>query len=1746
MADLDIVGGAAVDVVPVIPAFHAKLKALVLPIADKVGEEAGRKMGEAISKNIVISIPNAINQGGKAGVRAAGKQGDDAGGAFARSIRRKLQVAFKAMPKLDVKLGDTGVDAELARIRAKLEQLSNKRVGIDISAEKAQADVAKLEEQLRRLGAAHPNVAVRADAATARAALAEIKAEISALTRRPGVIELEVDGALGAKMRAVIAQAQASLPEINVGADTSPARAEIQSLRERLATLADARIGIDIDSTEALAQISAVQERLLVLSLTTADVDVRVDAGAAAAQLAALQAMADDTKTFRIDAIANTSGALMSLVMLTAQAAALVAIPIGPVLAAGLGAVVSMTTAATVGVGAVGLAAIPAIKGVMEAIKAKTAAEKEAASATDDSAKKTVQAAQRALQLAGAQASLASAHRNAARSIAQANRGVEDAEKAVADAVQRAADQRKASADAIKRAQEGLADAHRGLRNAQESLTDSHRGLRDAQESLTDANRSARQAQEDLSRARVDAAQKLRDLNDELTNGALDQREATLRVQQAQEDLNRVKTSAAAGKATQLDLDQAQLAYDRAVERAKQQKQDYADLQKSAAAQKKAGVEGSQAVKDAADRLADAQKTVRDRTEAVADAQRTIIDRTEAIADAQQGVRDAAVAVADAQSKAARDQVDAADAVIKAQRGVSDAVANAAEAQVSAAESIASAERGLESARLSGIDTATKAVTKSDEYRKALAKLTPEGRALFTSIIGPGGLVEAFKAWSKELSPEVVPLFTRGVVGLKNSLPGLTPLAEGAARGIETLMDKASAQRKTPFWESFKADLAENVEPAVVGFGVAFGNVIQGIVGIIDAFLPKMDGIVAHSDRITERFAKWGTSLKGSPEFEKFLKYVKDTSPGLAEFIGEVLSTIVDLSKALAPLSELMFDTIKPLLNAIQWLATNVPELIMTLWLLYAVQKAITLGMAAFAAAMVLYQSVMIIATIATAGWAVALNATGIVPIIRAIVLVVGLLVAAVIYAYKNWDWFRITVDTVARAIKTAAVWIWDNGLKPAFNGIWTAMKAVGVAAVWLWDNALGPVFGFLFKWGKILVTAVIVAFLLPAYLAFKQLGSIGIWLWEKAIGPAFKKIGSDATSLWQKVLRPVFGWIGDKAIWLYDRVIKPAFKAIWDRFKLAGEGAQWLWERAIRPIFGWIGEKAAWLYAKGVKPHFDNIKHAMRLVADSFGKARNDIRTAWNAISGIAKKPVKFIIDKVYNEGIVPLWDRVAKITGADPLKPFKGFHTGGVMDGYSPGRDDRIIAVGGGEAIMRPEWTRAIGEDRINSWNAAARSGGISGVQRAISAGMPAFKDGGIVGWFKNRASDAGNFLSGLTDYIDPSKLFAKAKGFVTDKMKPILTNPWSEQIAKLPLKMLEGLKDSALNVFGFGGGGSGQWANPVNAPMSTPFGKKGSMWSSGQHTGLDFVAALGTAVKAVAGGKVAMAKSGGPYGTHVMLNHGNGLTSLYAHLSRVLTSVGDTVKQGQKIGEVGSTGNSSGPHLHLEARVNGRAVDPMSYLTGGGGKGGKGVERWRSTVKAALAATNNPASYADLTLRRMQQESGGDPLAVNNWDINAKNGTPSVGLMQVIKPTFEAYAGMFRKQGPFKHGVSVDPMSNIFASMRYAKAAYGSLPTAYGRPGGYHAGGFPQIGEMAWVGEKGPELLEFLTPTRVHSNRDSMAMARAAQSIPARSSQAPALTVDAHVYIGDRELTDIVDTRIDIYDADTGRALETGRIL
>lgn len=98
---------------------------------------------------------------------------------------------------------------------------------------------------------------------------------------------------------------------------------------------------------------------------------------------------------------------------------------------------------------------------------------------------------------------------------------------------------------------------------------------------------------------------------------------------------------------------------------------------------------------------------------------------------------------------------------------------------------------------------------------------------------------------------------------------------------------------------------------------------------------------------------------------------------------------------------------------------------------------------------------------------------------------------------------------------------------------------------------------------------------------------------------------------------------------------------------------------------------------------------------------------------------------------------------------------------------------------------------------------------------------------------------------------------------------------------------------------------------------------------HEGVDFVAPIGTTVGAAAGGVVVVSERQPDYGNMVEIDHGNGLTSRYAHLSKRLVNVGDVVLRGQSIGEVGSTGRSTGAHLHFEVRNQGMAVNPKKFL-------------------------------------------------------------------------------------------------------------------------------------------------------------------------------------------------------------------------
>ncbi|MEJ2287243.1 MAG: M23 family metallopeptidase, partial [Deinococcales bacterium] len=128
------------------------------------------------------------------------------------------------------------------------------------------------------------------------------------------------------------------------------------------------------------------------------------------------------------------------------------------------------------------------------------------------------------------------------------------------------------------------------------------------------------------------------------------------------------------------------------------------------------------------------------------------------------------------------------------------------------------------------------------------------------------------------------------------------------------------------------------------------------------------------------------------------------------------------------------------------------------------------------------------------------------------------------------------------------------------------------------------------------------------------------------------------------------------------------------------------------------------------------------------------------------------------------------------------------------------------------------------------------------------------------------------------------------------------------------------------------TGTFMAPVQGRVSSRFGWRAlSVNGNHYHAGVDLAAPMGTPVHAARDGVVVKAGWGGTYGNVVFLDHGDGTQTRYAHLSRIDVRVGEGVRQGDVLGLVGSTGASTGPHVHFELRFDGRAVDPLAYLHG-----------------------------------------------------------------------------------------------------------------------------------------------------------------------------------------------------------------------
>lgn len=1337
------VGSVAVDVVPSVKNFASDLKKNLVPAATSIGEQLGRTIAAGISQGIGDPLAGPLDESSKRQRQRAPKQGEDVGGAFAQGFKKRLQAALSSLPKINIDADSSDADKKVAELRARMAELAGKTIGVDIDAAKALAELNAIKVELGKVGQ-------------------------------------------------------------------------------------NASIDVRADTAAAISQIEAVQAAAGKLLGETATVQVDADTAKADAELAATDAEVDRLDGRRASINVDVSGAVSSLGRLAVQAATLgpLLIGLGGAGAAGLAALAPAAAAAAAGFGGLALVAIPAITRIKTALDAQQKAQ--AASAAG-----SAQAQSRALAQAAAQQQLAAAIRNAAAAHRQAVDQVRSAEQQLAAAEQTAANAERELAQARQEAQRALEDMKNQLIDVGLSVQQSRLDVDQARASLDQLRASARAAAQNVASAQsalaqAQAAQRAVTGDPGATDAAKQQAAANVQAAQAA-----VKAAQDQQKARDLEVRKAQVAYQQQVQRLKEQQLQLQRLQQDEKNAAKAGVDGSNQVLAARQRLAAANQQI-----------------------------------------------------ANSERALAEARANVARTDANSRDQIASAQRSVTQASLQG-------AAANSTLAQSMAALSPAARGL---MVAWQGFSNAFKAWQTSLEPTVLPVLARGLGLVQRVLPLITPVVQGAARALDTLFGSAQRTLASPVWQTFATTLGGLTQGAITTFGNAALQIATALVQVLNVaapFAPIMLGIVS---QIGNAFAQLGNRIGGFGPIigqlvSGFARIVSALGPALGTLLGAVgriagplVNVVAQLAEALGPLIISAVQGLEPVIlglapilgQVIQYLQPVIAALITGLrpilaalvpviglvigalgrilvalapilpvlgnfitalinGLLPVLTPIITIisQMAAqFAGALItalkaalpsIQQIVMAVAQLLPAflplltvmpqlemallplipplAQLVATIITALVPVLRVLITIFVRIVTTVTSLLLPVVRFLVSVITVAA-----------NFLRVVLSAIGVALRAVGTAALWLWRNAIQPAFNAISLVARILAAVVLFAVIAPIIVAFRLFQAVALFLWHNVIVPAFDGIRTAISIAWTAFIRPVFNSLraGVNAVgavfrWLWHNVMSPVWIGIhtaismgWAGIKLVfnavvgflrntlGPVFRWLWHNVISPAWNGIKSAISTVWNTGIKPVFNLLREGIRKVGDAFTSGARIMKSAWDKIKGYAQTPVRFVIDKVINHGLLWAWDTLAKwlhLPGNLQIPYLKlPFADGGIVKYYANGGVEnhtaQIAPAGAMRVWAEPETG---GEAYIPlAQSKRGRSTAILGaVANEFGYGLTPFADGGFWG-------NVGKVASGLLN--KGLNLGKAALAAVTDPAK------WIADHLTSPVKSLLGKIDSS----------------------------------------------------------------------------------------------------------------------------------------------------------------------------------------------------------------------------------------------------------------------------------------------------------------------------------------------------------------
>lgn len=591
----------------------------------------------------------------------------------------------------------------------------------------------------------------------------------------------------------------------------------------------------------------------------------------------------------------------------------------------------------------------------------------------------------------------------------------------------------------------------------------------------------------------------------------------------------------------------------------------------------------------------------------------------------------------------------------------------------------------------------------------------------------------------------------------------------------------------------------------------------------------------------------------------------------------------------------------------------------------------------------------------------------------------------------------------------------------------------------------------------------------------YKMLWSVLQWLWEK--------------------IKEWASWIGNKFIEMKNSVVNTV-KNLWNSVKnffSNGVGDTWNkisgWAMNVWNKFNQIKSNVTRAVTEtwtGIKNSFsggiDTVVNWMKDLPSRLGKAISDgahfVKDAFKGMFNAALKAVGGPVNAIIGGA-----NWVLEKLGADKIQEWDVPQYAKGTDGH-PGGPMMVNDGRGAEAVISPNGNVMIPKGRnVTMWGAPGTHV-IPAEETAMMLGQKRpkyrYKKGtgffGALGnmaskswdWVKDKASGLGDLVGDVWDFVsNPLDLVKKVLGNVVD-LSSLVKYPLD--VAKgIVKKATDALVSKVTELFSAGdldtgiSGMQGVYKYLANVAqqvmkkfpgfVATSGYRPGDPYSHGKRNAIDI------ALPGVTGGSPKYTEAAN-----------------YA-FEKFANKIGYVITNGKVRDRSGQSGTGvhddwrtwpDGDHYD-HVHLNG-VRDPQGGLVSGGDSvGGSGVERWRNVAIRALKMTGQ-YSTANLNalLNQMRTESNGNPKAINNWDINAKKGTPSKGLLQVIDPTFRAYAM------PGFNSNIYDPLSNILASIRYALSRYGSLRAAY-RGVGYANGGIVNQHQIAEIAEGNkPEII------------------------------------------------------------------------